>query len=160
MSELHDPTRKALADTVTALVERHGGPSKVSVRVGADRTTIHRWMRGDIGIDKLGVLAEKLEEPIAIRFGPEIERDAPAEAGAAETMLRLWLGTEAPPWAKELTRQITGEVKALRGEAMEEAVQQEVRAAGLELRKQIHAELARDTARPSRSKRAKPGEPS
>lgn len=71
VSELRDPTREVLAHLVTALVERHGGPTKVGRTVGADRSTVHRWMNGDIGIDKLGLLAERLGEQVVVRFGAE-----------------------------------------------------------------------------------------
>ena len=89
MPELHDPTREALAQTVSALVERHGGPSKVGRAVGADRSTVHRWMAGTIGIDKLGLLADKLGEPVVVRFGPDTEKEA----------LR-------PEWAEGLLREV------------------------------------------------------
>ena len=73
MSDLHDPTRDALAEVVTALVERHGGPTKVAKAVSVDRTRIHAWMKGDIGIDRLGQLAYALGEPVVVRFGPDAE---------------------------------------------------------------------------------------
>ncbi len=76
MSELRDPTRESLAETVRALVKRHGGPTAVGDLVGAHRLTVNRWMKGDIGIDKLGLLAEKLDEPITVHFGPDTETEA------------------------------------------------------------------------------------
>ena len=80
MSELRDPTRESLAETVRALVKRHGGPKEGGDAVGAHRLTVNRWMKGDIGIDKLGLLAEKLDEPITVRFGPEHEETPPEPA--------------------------------------------------------------------------------
>lgn len=80
MPELHDPTRESLSETVRALVKRHGGPTAVGEQVGAHRLTVNRWMKGDIGIDKLGLLAEKLEEPITVRFGPGHEETPPEPA--------------------------------------------------------------------------------
>ena len=70
MPELRDPTRDVLSEVVRDLVKRHGGPTAVGEVVGAHRLTVTRWMKGDIGLDKLGLLAEKLKEPITVRFGP------------------------------------------------------------------------------------------
>lgn len=82
------PWRKALSECVTALVEQHGGPSAVGDKVGAHRTTIHRWMNGDADIENLGVLADKLGVRIAVTFGPEIQIEA------------------APPWAERLEAKV------------------------------------------------------
>lgn len=85
MSGPSDPARKALAAYVKPLVERHGGPQKVGDAVGAHRITVNRWTKGDIGIDKLALLAEKLDEPITVRFAPDIEIEA-APPGWAERL--------------------------------------------------------------------------
>lgn len=104
MSELRDPTRESLAETVRALVKRHGGPTEVGDAVGAHRLTVNRWMKGDIGIDKLGLLAEKLEEPITVRFGPGHEETPPEpvwleglEDRIAERLEARLIGKESIP---------------------------------------------------------------
>lgn len=76
MSELRDPTRESLAETVRTLVKRHGGPTAVARLVNVDRTRVHAWMKGDIGIDRLGQLAYSLDEPITVHFGPDTEIEA------------------------------------------------------------------------------------
>ena len=87
VNELHDPGRDALSATVEALVRRHGGPSAVGNVVGADRSTIHRWMRGDIGMGQLGQLAFALGEPVVVRFGPDTQKEAAPEWERLEVVL-------------------------------------------------------------------------
>ena len=90
---------------------------------------------------------------------PDTQKTTPAGAGAAETLLQMWTGPDAPPWAETQVDRIIKAVESLRGEATEEAARQAVHAAGSELRKQIHDELARAGVGSSRSTRAKPTEP-
>lgn len=80
VTEQVSPSRDALSALVTALVERHGGPTKVGEKVGAHRTTVHQWMKGNIPLVAMGQLAEKLEESVTLRFGPGHEEEAPRPA--------------------------------------------------------------------------------
>lgn len=97
MAVLTHPTASALATAVSAFVVRHGGPSKVAAAVGADRTTVHRWMKGNVPIDKLELLAQRLGEPLVLRFGPVTDEEAPP-----------------PAWARELTDEIRDEIAQTR----------------------------------------------
>ena len=89
---------------------------------------------------------------------PDTQKTTPAGAGAAETLLQMWTGPDAPPWAETQVDRIIKAVESLRGEATEEAARQAVHAAGSELRKQIHDELARAGVGSSRNTRAEPTE--
>jgi hypothetical protein len=54
---------------------------------------------------------------------PEKEEEAPAEAGAAEELLRRWLGNDPPPWAQGLTDQIVSAIEGDRQAVVSAAIE-------------------------------------
>lgn len=115
MAELHDPTREALSEVVTALVRRHGGATAVSRKVSVDRTRVHDWMNGNIGIDRLGQLAYALDEPLVVSFGPTYENAAPLNEERLERIERMVTAIAAvtPGVDLEEVERVSAELKPL-----------------------------------------------
>ena len=94
MARSNPHARKLLAGVVAPLVEAHGGVSAVSEAVGRDRSSVHRWTKGDIGWDGLALLASSLRVDVIVTF--------PAHGHATGT-------TKEPPpdWAREMEQRLT-----------------------------------------------------
>jgi hypothetical protein len=98
MARANPVARKLLAAVVAPLVKAHGGPPKVADVVGRHRSTVTRWVKGDIDWDGLTELASGLRRDIVVTF--------PAHGRASVT-------TKEPPpdWARAMEARIVGELK-------------------------------------------------
>lgn len=68
MARANPSVRKLLAAAVAPVVERNGGPPKVAEKVGRHRSTVTRWVKGDIDWDGLAALASGTRTEIVITF--------------------------------------------------------------------------------------------
>jgi hypothetical protein len=98
MARANPVARKLLAAVVAPLVKAHGGPPKVADVVGRHRSTVTRWVKGDIDWDGLTELASGLRRDIVVTF--------PAHGRASVT-------TKEPPpdWARALTNDLLLEIR-------------------------------------------------
>jgi hypothetical protein len=105
--------RLAVRDSITRAVNDSGlQVSSIAERMGVRRQTVYQWMGGDIPLDRLGPLADVLDQPIVIRVGddtrsgwPEWAREIDAKLDelvsdvALAESLREARRTAAPPGA-------------------------------------------------------------
>jgi hypothetical protein len=119
-----EPVDKALSREVKRALSDAGLSAPAAARkLGWDRKRIYRWIDGDV--------SPRLEdiEAFAVAVGPlrlEIggtTKNTPAEAGAAEELLRRWLGNDPPPWANALTRQIVSAIEGDRQAVVSAAIE-------------------------------------
>lgn len=83
------------------------------------RTTLQRWRSRGIPQDRLDDVLE------AVRNALDITKEAaPSEEGAAEELLRRWLGDQSPPWATALTESILNAVRVDRLAFLDQAAEQ------------------------------------
>jgi hypothetical protein len=76
--------------------------------------TVRDWIKNDSAPKGARIYAAKA-------LG--IEKETPAEAGAAEELLRRWLGNEPPPWAQGLTDQIVSAIEGDRQAVVSAAIE-------------------------------------
>lgn len=95
--------------------------------------TVRRWVEGDAPPDT--AWQQAVLDVLGIQKGtPQLDAE-----GLVTLFLKRWATADRPKWAKQLTADVIAAVKDLRGEALEEAARQEVRAAAAELERQIRA---------------------
>lgn len=85
---------------------------------GVSARTVDRWKAGESTPSK-GHLQ-------AIRELVGAQQNAPAGAGAAEELLRLWLGRKAPPWAQANVRRILTAIAEERTAVVDAAIERAV----------------------------------
>lgn len=97
MARANPIARKLLASVVAPLVKDYGGAPKVAEIVGRHRSTVTRWVKGDIDWDGLTDMASGLRRDIVITF--------PAHGRPTAT-------TKEPPpkWARALPAEVASAV--------------------------------------------------
>lgn len=98
--------------------------------------TVDRWKSGESTPSK-GHL-EGIRELVGAT------KSAPAGAGAAEELLRLWTGPKAPPWARAMTRQIISAIERDRQAFLDQSAAQYAALAEL-----LHGQDSDDGAPPT-----------
>lgn len=90
--------KQRIGETISPLLDEHGGDAAVSRTTGVNKSTVGRWRKGEISLDGLARLASALRQDITLTFPAHGHPDITKEAAA-------------PEWARRLTDDLRMEIR-------------------------------------------------